>query len=60
LRRGVGRNTTGCEIRTWLAGSGDAPGTGLLEVKTETAHVVIEAEAGGVVETWSSPGTGSR
>jgi hypothetical protein len=56
----VGRNTTGCEIRTWLAGSGDAPGTGLLEVKTETAHVVIEAEAGGVVETWSSPGTGSR
>ncbi len=47
----LGMDTTDCEVKAWLVRVGDrvAPGTGLLEVETEKADVVIEAEAGGVV-----------
>jgi len=47
----LGMETIDCEIKSWLVGVGDrvAPGSGLLEVETEKATVVIEAEVGGLV-----------
>ena len=47
----LGMETIDCEIKTWLVKAGDrvAPGSELLEVETEKADVVIEAEVGGVV-----------
>jgi pyruvate dehydrogenase E2 component (dihydrolipoamide acetyltransferase) len=47
----LGMDTTDCEVKSWLVKIGDrvAPGAGLLEVETEKADVVIEAEVGGVV-----------
>ncbi|MBI2527974.1 MAG: hypothetical protein HYV93_18565 [Candidatus Rokubacteria bacterium] len=47
----LGMETIDCEIKSWLVKVGDhvAPGSGLLEVETEKATVVIEAEVGGRV-----------
>ncbi|OGK82163.1 MAG: hypothetical protein A2X52_06915 [Candidatus Rokubacteria bacterium GWC2_70_16] len=45
----LGMETIDCEIKSWLVRVGDrvTPGSGLLEVETEKATVVIEAEVGG-------------
>ena len=45
----LGMETIDCEIKSWLVGVGDrvAPGSGLLEVETEKATVVIEADEDG-------------
>ncbi len=47
----LGMDTLECDIKSWLVEVGDrvSPGTPLLEVETEKADVVIEAEAAGVV-----------
>ena len=47
----LGMDTTDCEIKAWLVKVGDAvaPGAPLLEVETEKADVVIEAEAAGTI-----------
>ncbi|MBI4562928.1 MAG: hypothetical protein HY724_12865 [Candidatus Rokubacteria bacterium] len=47
----LGMDTLECDIKAWLVGVGArvAPGTPLLEVETEKADVVIEAEVAGVV-----------
>ncbi len=47
----LGMDTTECDIKAWRVTVGDpvAPGTPLLEVETEKADVVIEAEVAGVV-----------
>lgn len=47
----LGMDTLECDIKAWLVKVGDrvAPGTALLEVETEKADVVIEAEVAGVV-----------
>ena len=47
----LGMETIDCEIKSWLVAIGDrvAPGSGLLEVETEKATVVIEAEVGGLI-----------
>lgn len=47
----LGMDTTEAEIKTWLVKVGDRvePGSPLLEVETEKADVVIEAEVAGVV-----------
>jgi pyruvate/2-oxoglutarate dehydrogenase complex dihydrolipoamide acyltransferase (E2) component len=47
----LGMETTDCEVKSWRVAVGDrvAPGQELLEVETEKADVVIEAEVAGVV-----------
>lgn len=47
----LGMDTTECDVKAWLVAVGDrvAPGAALLEVETEKATVVIEAEVAGVV-----------
>jgi pyruvate/2-oxoglutarate dehydrogenase complex dihydrolipoamide acyltransferase (E2) component len=47
----LGMDTTECDIKAWLVRVGDrvAPGAPLLEVETEKADVVLEAEVAGVV-----------
>ncbi len=47
----LGMDTLECDIKAWLVKVGDtvAPATPLLEVETEKADVVIEAEVAGVV-----------
>lgn len=47
----LGMDTTEAEIKAWLVKVGDRvePGSPLLEVETEKADVVIEAEVVGVV-----------
>jgi pyruvate dehydrogenase E2 component (dihydrolipoyllysine-residue acetyltransferase) len=47
----LGMDTTECDVKGWLVKPGDrvVPGAELLEVETEKADVVIEAEVGGVV-----------
>ncbi len=47
----LGMDTTEAQVKSWLVAVGDrvAAGTGLLEVETEKADVVIEAEVAGVV-----------
>ncbi len=53
----LGMDTLECDIKAWLVKVGDriAPGTPLLEVETEKADVVIEAEIAGVVREISAP-----
>jgi pyruvate/2-oxoglutarate dehydrogenase complex dihydrolipoamide acyltransferase (E2) component len=52
----LGMDTTECEIKAWLVKVGDrvSVGTALLEVETEKADVVIEAEVAGVVREISA------
>lgn len=52
----LGMDTLECDIKAWLVKVGDrvSPGTPLLEVETEKADVVIEAEAAGVVHEISA------
>lgn len=52
----LGMDTTECEIKAWLVKVGDRVGVGtaLLEVETEKADVVIEAEVAGVVREISA------
>jgi len=53
-------DTTEAEVKAWLVKVGDRvePGTPLLEVETEKADVVIEAEVAGVVrEIRVAPGS---
>ncbi|MBI2461571.1 MAG: hypothetical protein HYV61_08840 [Candidatus Rokubacteria bacterium] len=47
----LGMDTTEAEVKRWLVRVGDrvAPGTPLLELETEKADVVLEAEVAGVV-----------
>jgi pyruvate/2-oxoglutarate dehydrogenase complex dihydrolipoamide acyltransferase (E2) component len=47
----LGMDTTECDVKTWLVTVGDrvAQGAELLEVETEKADVVIEAEVAGIV-----------
>jgi 2-oxoglutarate dehydrogenase E2 component (dihydrolipoamide succinyltransferase) len=47
----LGMETTDCEVKSWLVAVGDhvTPGRELVEVETEKANVVIEAEVAGVV-----------
>ncbi len=47
----LGMDTTDCDVKAWLVKVGDrvGPGTPLLEVETEKADVVIEAEVAGTV-----------
>ena len=47
----LGMDTLDCEVKVWLVKVGDpvTPGTALLEVETEKADVVIEAEAAGTI-----------
>ncbi len=47
----LGMDTLECDVKAWLVKIGDpvATGTPLLEVETEKADVVIEAEVSGVV-----------
>jgi len=47
----LGMDTTECDVKAWLVKVGDrvGPGAPLLEVETEKADVVIEAEVAGVV-----------
>ncbi len=47
----LGMDTTEAQLKSWLVKVGDrvAAGAPLLEVETEKAEVVIEAEVGGVV-----------
>jgi pyruvate/2-oxoglutarate dehydrogenase complex dihydrolipoamide acyltransferase (E2) component len=53
----LGMDTLECDIKAWLVKVGDrvAPGTALLEVETEKADVVIEAEVAGVVKEIAAP-----
>lgn len=53
----LGMDTLECDIKAWLVKVGDrvAPGTPLLEVETEKADVVIEAEVTGVVKEIGAP-----
>ncbi|MBI4610440.1 MAG: hypothetical protein HY726_15695 [Candidatus Rokubacteria bacterium] len=53
----LGMDTLECDIKAWLVNVGDrvAPGTPLLEVETEKADVVIEAEVAGVVSEITAP-----
>jgi pyruvate/2-oxoglutarate dehydrogenase complex dihydrolipoamide acyltransferase (E2) component len=48
----LGMETTDCEVKAWLVRVGDpvTPGSELLEVETEKASVVLEAEVAGVVK----------
>jgi len=50
-------DTLECDIKAWLVKVGDtvAPGTPLLEVETEKADVVIEAEVSGAVREIRAP-----
>ncbi|MBI3030708.1 MAG: biotin attachment protein [Candidatus Rokubacteria bacterium] len=47
----LGMDTLECDVKAWLVKVGDrvSPGAPLLEVETEKADVVIEAEVAGVV-----------
>ena len=47
----LGMDTTECDVKAWLVKVGDrvTPGAPLLEVETEKADVVLEAEVAGVV-----------
>jgi len=47
----LGMDTTECDVKAWLVKVGDRVSSGapLLEVETEKADVVIEAEVAGVV-----------
>jgi len=47
----LGMDTTEAEVKRWLVRVGDPvrPGTPLLELETEKADVVLEAEVAGVV-----------
>jgi pyruvate/2-oxoglutarate dehydrogenase complex dihydrolipoamide acyltransferase (E2) component len=47
----LGMDTTEAEVKAWLVAVGDrvTPGAPLLEVETEKASVVLEAEIAGVV-----------
>lgn len=53
----LGMDTLECDIKAWLVKVGDrvSPGTALLEVETEKADVVIEAEVAGVVSEITAP-----
>jgi pyruvate/2-oxoglutarate dehydrogenase complex dihydrolipoamide acyltransferase (E2) component len=53
----LGMDTTECDVKVWLVkvGDGVSPGAPLLEVETEKADVVIEAEVAGVVHEISAP-----
>ncbi|MFQ5898066.1 MAG: biotin/lipoyl-containing protein [Candidatus Methylomirabilia bacterium] len=53
----LGMDTTECDIKVWLVAVGDrvSPGVPLLEVETEKADVVIEAEVTGVVTEIIAP-----
>ena len=53
----LGMDTLECDIKAWLVKVGDrvGPGTPLLEVETEKADVVIEAEVAGVVSEITAP-----
>ncbi|MFQ5828796.1 MAG: biotin/lipoyl-containing protein [Candidatus Methylomirabilia bacterium] len=53
----LGMDTTDCDIKSWLVAVGVRviPGTPLLEVETEKADVVIEAEVAGVVREITAP-----
>jgi len=56
----LGMDTTEAEIKAWLVKVGDRveKGTPLLEVETEKADVVLEAEVAGVVrEIRAVPGS---
>ena len=52
----LGMDTTEADVKAWLVKVGDrvSTGTPLLEVETEKADVVIEAEAAGVVRQISA------
>ncbi len=54
----LGMDTTECDVKAWLVKVGDrvAVGAPLLEVETEKADVVIEAEVAGVVAEIRAPG----
>ncbi len=54
----LGMDTTECDVKAWLVKVGDrvAVGAPLLEVETEKADVVIEAEVAGVVTEIRAPG----
>lgn len=53
----LGMDTTDCDIKAWMVTVGDAvtPGSPLLEVETEKATVVIEAEVAGIVREITAP-----
>ena len=53
----LGMDTTECDVKAWLVKVGDRvnPGAPLLEVETEKADVVIEAEVAGVVREIRTP-----
>ncbi len=53
----LGMDTTEAEIKTWLVTIGDrvSAGAPLLEVETEKADVVIEAEVAGLVTEIREP-----
>ncbi|MBI4240162.1 MAG: hypothetical protein HY613_00465 [Candidatus Rokubacteria bacterium] len=53
----LGMDTLECDIKAWLVKVGDtvAPGSPLLEVETEKADVVIEADVAGVVREIAVP-----
>ena len=53
----LGMDTLECDIKAWLVKVGDqvTPGAPLLEVETEKADVVIEAEVAGVVSEITKP-----
>ncbi len=53
----LGMDTTECDIKAWLVKVGErvAVGAPLLEVETEKADVVIEAEVAGVVTEIRAP-----
>lgn len=53
----LGMDTTECDVKAWLVKVGDrvSPGGALLEVETEKADVVIEAEVAGVVHQITVP-----
>ena len=56
----LGMDTTEAEIKAWLVKIGDRvePGTPLLEVETEKADVILEAQVAGVVrEIRATPGS---
>ena len=53
----LGMDTTECDVKAWLVKVGDrvTPGAPLLEVETEKADVVLEAEVAGVVSEIRAP-----
>ncbi|MFQ5520141.1 MAG: biotin/lipoyl-containing protein [Candidatus Methylomirabilia bacterium] len=57
----LGMDTTECDIKAWLVTPGErvSPGMPLLEVETEKADVVIEAEVEGVVQEITAPAGGT-